>query len=206
MQKTENTVVDGTKMTDEQLGKLTRRSDELKRCINEGTLPYDWVIDELQQVIEGRRSVFIILDCDTAPYIPSGLSLEGEGAKHCKMGKVILEKRDGGLYANGVKIVWHFSPHQKGGNCIQGYELRNELHEKRVLNACILDALLANPHLIPDRWKFGYTYFWGTIFSSTDGTLSLYVKYLFWQRRWGCNYYWLRRRWFESDPAAVLER
>jgi len=55
MAPTANAVLDGTKMDDEQLGNLTRRTDELKRRINEGTLSYDWVMDELQRVIEMRK-------------------------------------------------------------------------------------------------------------------------------------------------------
>ena len=49
-------VADGVRMSDEQLGMLTRRHDELKRRINEGTLSYDWAMDEIQRLIEGRRA------------------------------------------------------------------------------------------------------------------------------------------------------
>ncbi len=55
--KTANTVEDGTKMDDEQLGRMTRRCDELKRRINAGTLSYKWVMDELQLVIEKRSDI-----------------------------------------------------------------------------------------------------------------------------------------------------
>lgn len=216
MQKTEHTVVDGTKMTDEQLRKLTRRSDELKRHINEGTLPYDWVMDELQQVIEGRKSeqsqaapgvTSIVADCGADPLIRSRLSLEGEGVEHRRMGKVTLEKRnDGKLYANGVEVVRYLSPNQERGGHIQGHELRKELEDKRVLNACFLDVLLVTPRLIPDEWKIGYTYFWGTVFSSTADTFSLFVENLYWHGvRWYCNYAWLNNdRWDDLEPAAVL--
>ncbi|MDP1706695.1 MAG: hypothetical protein Q8L36_02640 [bacterium] len=46
-------VEDSKKMTDEQLGKLARRQDEIKRRLNEGTLDYDGVMASLQFVIEG---------------------------------------------------------------------------------------------------------------------------------------------------------
>jgi hypothetical protein len=46
-------VVDG-KMNDEQLGAYTRKSDELKRRINEGTLPFEIVLIGLQSLVEGR--------------------------------------------------------------------------------------------------------------------------------------------------------
>jgi len=220
---TASAVLDRIKMTDEQLGKLTRRSDELKRRINEGTLEYDRVMDELQQVIEGRKSetpaaaiiaerpqpaplpMSIIVDCDANPKIPSGLYLTGDGTEHRKMGKITLEKReDGKLYANGKEVVRHLSPNQQNGKSIQGHKLRKELKDVQVLNACIMDALLANPRLIPDEWKSGYTYFWATIFRSANG--SLYVEYLYCNvGQWDRRYIWLGNDWREYyNPAASL--
>lgn len=214
-----NVVVDGTKMSDEQLGKLTRRSDELKRRINEGTLEYDWVAHELQRVIEGPTEAVkhpttqsaltsqlreLIVDCDVLPNIPSGFFLESEGTEHRKTGKMTLEKRaDGKFYANGVKVVRYLSPNQKNGKVIQGYKLRTELKKKQVLNACILDALLAHQKLIPDEWKIGHTYFWGTIFRDADGNLlvpSLSRDGDGWY--WDCD--WLDNDWFGYEPAASL--
>jgi len=51
MENGEKSVVDGTKMTDEQLGKLTLKFDEIKRRINDGTIPYMEVVDTLQKVV-----------------------------------------------------------------------------------------------------------------------------------------------------------
>lgn len=171
----------------------------MKKTLREALLPPNKPTMEVQ-----RQQSMVVVDGDADPLIPSGLGLKGKGAVHRRMGMVALEKRgDGALYANGVKVVRYTSRHQKGGNHIQGYELRRELEYKRVLSACFLDALLANPHLIPDGWKIGYTYFWGTVFS-TMSTSSLCVKCLFWRRQWGWNYYWLGRQWLDYDPAAVL--
>lgn len=152
---------------------------------------------------EPALPTFVIVDCDLNPRIPSSLYLTGEGTEHRKMGKMILEKRDGKLYANGREVVRYLSPNQQNGKTIQGHKLRKELKNKQVLNACILDALLANPQLIPDDWKTGVTYFWGTIFRSADGLL--YVKYLVWfGGRWYWLYRWLGRDWDSRDPAASL--
>jgi hypothetical protein len=219
---TASAVLDGTKMTDEQLGKLTRRSDELKRRINEGTLEYDWAMDELQQVVEGRKfetpvaaiiaeqpqpvplPMSIVIDGDLSPNVPSGLYLTGDGTEHRKMGKITLEKReDGKLYANGKEVVRHLSPNQKNGKAIQGHKLRKELNDKQVLNACILDALRANPQLIPDEWKTSFTYFWGTIFRDADG--GLFVGCLCWGGgQWIWYYSWLVDGWSGNAPAASL--
>lgn len=220
---TASTVLDGIKMDDEQLGKLTRRTDELKRRINEGTLKYDWVMVELQQVVEGRKSetpvaatiaeqpqptplpMSIEIDDDHNPNIPSGLFLTGEGTEHQKMGEVTLEKRaDGKLYANGKEVVRYRSRKQQGGS-IQGHKLRKELKDNKVqvLNACIMDALRANPQLIPDEWKDGCTFFWGTIFRGADG--YSYVVYLCWDGvRWDWRGNWLGYGWYSGDPAASL--
>ncbi|MEK7501608.1 MAG: hypothetical protein AAB629_01645 [Patescibacteria group bacterium] len=52
--KTVTAVVDG-KLTDEQLGGLTRRTSEITRRLNEETLSYSWVMNKLQRVVEGKN-------------------------------------------------------------------------------------------------------------------------------------------------------
>ena len=143
----------------------------------------------------------IIVDCDANPKIPSGLYLTGEGTEHRKMGKITLEKReDGKLYANGKEVVRHLSSKQENGKSIQGHKLRKELKDMQVLNACIMDALLANPQLIPDEWKSGYTYFWGTAFRDVDG--CLYVEGLYWRGgQWDWRYGGLGSDWRLQRPG-----
>ena len=147
----------------------------------------------------------IVIDSDLNPNVPSGLYLTGEGTEHRKMGKITLEKRDDGkLYANGKEVVRYLSPNQQNGKVIQGHKLRKELKDKQVLNACIMDALLANPQLIPDEWKSGYTYFWGTTFLRRASGL-LCVGYLCWDGDgwvWYCL--WLGLDWDSRGPAASL--
>ena len=104
--------------------------------------------------IIGLEPIEHIVDCDTNPRIPKGPYLKGKGTEHQKMGKIRLEKReDGKLYANGVEVVPYLSPNQQDGNTITGHELRKELEEKQVLNACVGWYLLAYPKLIPDDWN-----------------------------------------------------
>lgn len=63
-----------TAVTDDQLGHLGRRLDDLKRRIQEGTIPFDWTMEQLQGVIEekgaprvlGPKDEFLI-DHTTAP-------------------------------------------------------------------------------------------------------------------------------------------
>lgn len=55
MNTTENSVKDEkTKVTDEQIGKLQRKTNEIIRRINEGTISYDDVLAGMQDIIEGK--------------------------------------------------------------------------------------------------------------------------------------------------------
>ncbi len=148
----------------------------------------------------------IIVNCDANPQIPSGLSLIGEGTKHCKMGEITLEKRGVKLYANGVQVVHYFSPNQPNGRVIQGNKLHEELELNGVkaLNACIMDALLLNQQLIPVEWKNKNTYFRGTRFGYGNGYLC--EEYLGWLAGWWRRRYnWLGHDRGEDDPTAALE-
>lgn len=74
-----------------------------------------------------------------------------------------------------------------------------------MLNANVLEYLLAHPDLIPEEWKGKAVFFWGTIYRDSDG--GLYVRYLYWSGvrwSWVCN--WLARDWIGHDPAAVLAK
>ena len=122
---------------------------------------------------------------------------------------VPVEKRVDGLYVDGRKVVLHLSKRQQNGKQIKGYELRDELTDKPVLNANILDALYENTHLIPEDWKqdengkIRYIFFWGTIYRFADG--SLYVRYLcFYGGGWLRRFFWLSFDWSFNYPAALL--
>lgn len=58
MTTVEHTVLDGTnefaKITNEELGFIHRRVDEIKRRINEGTLPKNTALGALQKIVEGK--------------------------------------------------------------------------------------------------------------------------------------------------------
>jgi hypothetical protein len=78
-----------------------------------------------------------------------------------------------------------------------------------VMNANVLDFLLANPDLIPEEWKKDehgntrYIFFWGTVYRDRGG--DLYVRYLCWGGdRWGWGSRWLGSGWDGDSPAAVL--
>jgi hypothetical protein len=159
-------------------------------------------LGKIRQVVRGYAKIVPvanIVDCDAMPEILSDWQKE----EHRKSGKVELEHRDGKLYANGQEVARYLSEKQKDGKVVGGHELRQELADKPVLNACVLDYLLKHPELIPEEWKNGVTYFWGTIFRRSGG--NLYVAYLFWGGggwRWRCD--WLGYGWRDYEPAACL--
>ena len=209
-----NSVLDG-KLTDEQIGKLDRLKNELIRRINEKTLGYEEVIEMLQVTIEGKHKQFLnvlrgihkivaiehAVNCDIAPFVPADLSVESHPVG---IGVVTLEKRaDGQLYIDGKKVILYLSKKQINGNVIPGDNLREELSGKKILNANILDYLLAHPELIPEDWKGRIIFFWGTIYRQPHG--SLYVRFLcLGQTEWYWGIYWLGIYCDGNHPAAAL--
>lgn len=130
----------------------------------------------------------IVINCDADPFVPDGWKVE--------------EHRKGGMFEwNPDNVRLYFSNKQKNGSCIGGHDLRKELADQPVLNANVLDYLLAE-HLIPDEWKGKYIFFWGTIYRDSDG--NLYVRYLYCCGfRWSWEYCRLSNNWSDGYPAAV---
>lgn len=131
-----------------------------------------------------------------------------------KQGGWKIEKRvgDGTLELDPSKLVLHFSPNQKDNKFIEGKRLRKELEKNMVpvLNACVLDYLIAHPEIIPEEWKVDekgntrYIYFWGTVYRRWHGYLC--VRCLCWEDGvWLWRYHGLDRGWRVQSPAAILE-
>ena len=141
-------------------------------------------------------TVHYIIDCDADPFTPEGWKVE----EHNKMGQ---------LEWDPTRVILYLSPNQKDGKYVEGNKLRKELADKPVLNANVLDHLLANPHLIPKEWKVGeqdharYIFFWGTIYRYSNGYLCVRCLY-FVGSRWRWVYFWLDYVWVGSGPAVCL--
>lgn len=132
-----------------------------------------------------------VIDCYADPLLPSGW----KGVEYHKKG--------GQLKLDLSKIKLHLSPNQMNGKYVEGNKLRKELATEPVLNANILDYLLAHPELIPEDWKGKYVFFWGTIYRNSHGRLC--VRCLYWHgSAWDWSYYWLVGGFSGSGPAAVL--
>ncbi len=149
---------------------------------------------DIKSVICGHAEIVFkkhLIDCDAAPFIPEGWTLlEGH---HSKGGQLQWDPKKVSLYLSKV---------QKKGKTIQGHDFRKELKGQPVLNACVLDYLLAHQELIPDEWKGKLVFFWGTIYRSSDGYLN--VRCLNWDgSQWYWDFSWLDDDFGGSNPAAV---
>jgi hypothetical protein len=138
-----------------------------------------------------------IIDCDVTPFLPKDWL------------EVMTHQKNGQFKWIASEICLCYSKLQKTEG-ILGTKLRQKLAKKPIMNANVLDYLLANQHLIPDRWKEetnGNTisvFFWGTIYRDWEGELC--VRCLRWRNaawHWNCN--WLDRHWFDGSPAAVQQ-
>jgi len=149
------------------------------------------LLRDVRAVILGNaeiKRITHVIDCSAAPFVPKGWTVE--------------EHKKGGSFTLGpAKVELFLADGQKTGT-VKGNELRKELEDKGVLNANVLDYLLAHPDLIPVEWKGKAVFFWGTIYRSGGGDLC--VRSLYWHGfRWHWDYYWLGGDWSGIGPAAV---
>ena len=148
----------------------------------------------IMPVLRGSARVAMghIIDCKATPFTPKGWSVE----EHMTKG--------GQLEWNPTRVKLHLTNSQWPGKLVQGYKLRKELEGKLVLNANVLDYLLANPILIPDEWKSGQSiFFWGTIYR--DARDYPCVRYLYWGgSKWDWSGTLLKDNFYRCTPAAVL--
>lgn len=148
---------------------------------------------EFTRFLQNRGCVHIVgnhvIDCDAAPFVPKGWRVE----EHQKGGQLSWD-------ASKVKLLVKLN---EGESYVGGHELRKRLKDEPVLNANVLDHLLAYPELIPEEWKSGLVFFWGTIYRGSGD--RLYVRCLSWHgRRWNWLRRWLDYGWNVYNPAASL--
>lgn len=129
------------------------------------------------------------IDLDADPFVPDGWKVE--------------EHQKGGTFTwDPNQVELHLEEAQKRSPWMKGALLREALKGKRVMNANLLDWLLAHPDQIPESWKGKAIFFWGTIYRYSDDRLC--VRCLVWDgSRWRWNYGWLGRGWFGNNPAVL---
>ena len=93
-----------------------------------------------------------IVDLDAEPFIPEGWTVE--------------EHQKNGLWEwdpQGVRLEMIKPP--PGNNCFDGYQFRQTLVNKPVLNVNLFDYLLAHPLLVvPRDWRGKRISAWGTVY------------------------------------------
>lgn len=153
------------------------------------------VLADVRRVRLGHAAITVVshvIDCDADPFVPDGWSVE--------------EHQKGGSFQwDASKVELWLANGQKNGEvkATESKNLRKEMARKVPLNACVLDYLLANPHLIPEEWEGKHVFFWGTVYCNRHGFLR--VRCLYWSddERWYWGSRWLGSLWFDGDPAAV---
>jgi hypothetical protein len=137
-------------------------------------------------------------------------------------GWVRLERKGNNLYLDGRKLKFYTSDRQQNTSQeFLGFEFREEMREKDVPNANILEALLHHRHLIPWNWqdtlkrvgteKLPGLLFWGTVLGYNDGTpyiLSLLfdVEQGIWRKGYeSLKYNFNRYPEKQSRYSAILE-
>ncbi len=144
-----------------------------------------------RDVLNGKAEISYpehLIDCDSAPFVLNDLTVE--------------EHKKGGFFKfDPAKIFLYLSKKQIKG-MIDGHDLRKELADKPVMNANVLDYLLAHPELIPEEWKDKCIFFWGTIYRNSVG--YLYVRFLYWNgSKCYWDFHWLGNDFDSDNPAAL---
>ncbi len=136
------------------------------------------------------KSVEGMIDCDALPMIPSNWNIK----KHQKCGVIKFDISKIELYfLKGYKNV-----------ITENNDLLVELKGKKLMNANVLDYLLANPKYIPEEWrKLKRVFFLGTVYGVGD---YLGFRYIEWRGgRWCWNIEWPKEIFFSEDPIALFK-
>ncbi len=212
---TARAVTDG-KMNNEELGLFTRRVDEIKRRINEGTLLYPWVMGALQGIVEGRKLIprrasqgvikrsFVI---NAAEFVGPGHGfwrgpIDGKGLE----GDLDQDERSLALDELDLTKIQFETCLVGDDKAIKGEEKLLRLKAKPLirLDPGWIPELLKDPTKIPEHWqKKGYIPFDGQILRYPYGYRG--VLCLGWGgRAWLWRIYWLDRGFSANYPSAVL--
>ena len=150
-------------------------------------------LDDLEEL----RKQYVV-DAST---VPTYRSLSGRVIKHEKQGVFTFDPAKVSFYRDQRQV--------EDANRLKGKDLyEGGIRKMAVLNLCVRDHLIANPHIIPDRWKTddeGYRrriFFWGTILRDH----RWYVAGMEWRDGvWGNTEEYFPSRWYAHYYAAIYE-
>jgi hypothetical protein len=146
------------------------------------------------------RTLGRVIDLNVAPFVPEGWTVESHRA--C-----------GSLLWNPSRNLRFYLTKAQQRSPVKGAELHLDMEKMPVVNAALLDFLLArlaeNPRFIPPEWKYDelgrtrYIFFWGTIYRY-DGDLC--VRYLRWNAlKWEWGYGWINNLWNSQYFALLMK-
>lgn len=176
-------------VSDDQYGNLTRRLDEVKRRVDEGTLPHDSIMSALALIIEGDiPKPLFVRDMRKE----RGYTLIEEGPQHPK-----------GVMVADLKLK-EFLNHDE--TYIRGEELKKRAVRLNAnLGQHTAEYLLEYQTEIPEDWRGIYIVFIGTIWQFSDGSCD--VSCLRWRDgRWQLSFPWLGCDWSSSYRFAVVSK
>lgn len=158
--------------------------------------------DTMGKIARQQNDLFLTVDYGVRPYHPWFLNLD------------IVEhpNRTDVATIDPVKVDRVLTL-REGEDWVGGEENLRRLKERVketgeiLLDARVMEELWKHPHLIPEGWKDGVTYFWGTIFRVRGSGDVRGVPCLFWRDgRWDWLYDCLECDWHSNEPAAVLRK
>jgi hypothetical protein len=148
-----------------------------------------------------------VIDLDANPYIPIPDLPDSFPSKHpCRCISVHQHRQIGRLAWDPEKIWLYRSPKQTDSNPLYGHHLWDrDLVYRHVLNANMLDYLLAHQELIPEEWKECEVFFWGTIYKNECSDPKLVRCLHFSDGTWQPKIELLASFWNNRMPAAILD-
>lgn len=111
------------------------------------------ILKQLMKVLSGQSEIVAIkytIDLDADPFSPNGWKVK----KHIQDGQFEWDPKKVALYQYKGE----------GREIVQGQQLCEELEDKPVFNANLLDFLLDHQNLIPNEWMSHLVFFWGTLY------------------------------------------
>lgn len=128
------------------------------------------------------------VDLGAHPFVPDGWTVK----EHSGSGQLVVN----------IAHIERYFPTVRNWSKIQKEIARNK---KIMLNANVLDFLLAHPELIPEEWKEQRILFGGTVYEMDGRAVVRYLYFRGSTRKWD----WfqiaaVRENWTDGDYLAVL--
>lgn len=138
----------------------------------------------VQSILDRNSYVVVsknVIDCDAQPWQPDYYNTgpDRQVEVHHKGGQLRWNPSQVGLYKNRGQFM-------EASYDYSGEMLLRDMADDNIrpMNACVLDFLLGNQHLIPEEWRSCVVYFWGTIYKEESFRIGEsdkhYVRDMFW--------------------------